>query len=205
MITKRGWSPLGTSLFAFALILKLAAAQAADEAGTPAAPATTDEPDWAYLIQPGDVLSITVWKEPELARQVVVQPDGTISFPLAGNIQSEGETVVGLEGIVAERLERFIPDPVVTVAIEQNLGNTVYVIGQVQRPGVFNPSARIDVTQALSLGGGVTPFAQVDNIKILRRIDGKLVAIPFDFRDIEKGKRLQQNIYLEPGDVVIVP
>jgi polysaccharide export outer membrane protein len=161
--------------------------------------------DWSYEVRPGDVLSITVWKEPDLMRQVVVRPDGSMSFPLAGSIQTTGKSVEQLEIIVKERLERYIPDPVVTVTIEQIMGNDVYVIGQVNRPGQFLPPARIDVAQALSLAGGTSPFAQLSNIKILRRIDGKLIAIPFDYGDIEKGKRLNQNIILEPGDVVVVP
>ena len=128
-----------------------------------------------------------------------------MSFPLAGSIQTKGKTVEQLEVLVKQRLERFIPDPVVTVTIDQIMGNDVYVIGQVNRPGQFLPVARIDVTQALSLAGGTTPFAQLGNIKILRRVNGKLIAIPFDYGDIEKGKRLNQNIILEPGDVVVVP
>ena len=161
--------------------------------------------DWDYQVSPGDVLSITVWKEPDLMRQVIVRPDGMFSFPLAGSIQTRGKSIEELETVVKERLERFIPDPVVTVATEQIMGNDVYVLGQVLRPGQFNPAARIDVTQALSLAGGMSPFAQIGNIKILRRIDEKLIAIPFDYGDIEKGKRLNQNIILEPGDVVLVP
>jgi polysaccharide export outer membrane protein len=161
--------------------------------------------DWSYKISPGDVLSITVWKEPDMMREVVVRPDGALSFPLAGSIQTTGKSVEELEVIVKERLERFIPDPVVTVTIEQIMGNDVYVIGQVNRPGQFLPPARIDVAQALSLAGGTTTFAQLSNIKILRRIDGKLIAIPFDYGDIEKGKRLNQNIILAPGDVLVLP
>ena len=126
--------------------------------------------------------------------QVIVRPDGVFSFPLAGSIQTSGKSVEEIEVIVTERLERFIPDPVVTVATEKISGNDIYVIGQVNRPGQFSPVARIDVTQALSLAGGTSPFANVSNIKILRRIDGNLIAIPFDYGDVEKGKRLNQNI-----------
>jgi polysaccharide export outer membrane protein len=160
---------------------------------------------WDYIVGPGDVLSITVWKEPDLMRQVIVRPDGAFSFPLVGSVQTDGKSVEEIEVIVTERLQRYIPDPVVSVATEQIMANSIYVIGQVNRPGQFNPMGRVDVTQALSLAGGISPFAQVGNIKILRRIDGNLVAIPFNYSDIEKGKRLNQNIVLEPGDVVLVP
>ena len=196
MIFKPRFRSLSACTFVFMMALAVAHAQEAAE-GTMT--------DWDYQVSPGDVLSITVWKEPDLMRQVIVRPDGMFSFPLAGSIQTRGKSIEELETVVKERLERFIPDPVVTVATEQIMGNDVYVLGQVLRPGQFNPPARIDVTQALSLAGGMSPFAQIGNIKILRRIDEKLIAIPFDYGDIEKGKRLNQNIILEPGDVVLVP
>ena len=163
------------------------------------------EPRAPYTINPGDQLSVTVWKEADLTRRVVVRPDGAFSFPLVGDVQTDDKSVNDIEQIVTERLEPFIPDPVVTIAVEQVIGNNVYVIGQVQRPGEFVLASTIDVTQALSLAGGMTPFANLDKIKILRRINGQLMAIPFDYSDIEKGKRLNQSIILKPGDVVLVP
>ena len=196
MIFKSRFRSLSACLFVF--FVSLTIAQAQDAAEEPAE-------NWTYRVSPGDVLSIMVWKEPDLMRQVMVRPDGVFSFPLAGSIQTTGKSVEEIEIIVAERLQRFIPDPVVTVATEQIMGNDIYVIGQVNRPGPFSPAARVDVIQALSLAGGTSPFANLGNIKILRRIGEKLIAIPFDYGDIEKGKRLNQNIILEPGDVVIVP
>jgi polysaccharide export outer membrane protein len=176
----------------------------ADESGT--AVAETVAPIRpAYTVNPGDVLSIMVWKEADLQRQVIVRPDGFFSFPLVGDIQAEGKSIEQIRKNVAEHLEKYIPDPVVTVAAEGLSGNAVYVIGQVQRPGVIPAAGQIDVMQALSIGGGMSVFAQLDDIKILRRVNGKLIAIPFNYKDIEKGKRLNQNILLEPGDVVIVP
>jgi polysaccharide export outer membrane protein len=174
----------------------------AQEAPTAGAPMQLPPP---YQVNPGDVLVITVWKEDELTRQAVVLPDGAFSFPLVGDVSALGKSVTQLEAIVTERLQRYIPDPVVTIAVTQIVGNAIYVIGQVQRPGQFVLPTITDVTQALSLAGGPNPFAQLGKIKILRRVDGRLMAIPFDYRDIEKGKRLHQNIVLEPGDVIIVP
>lgn len=158
-----------------------------------------------YTVNPGDVLSITVWKEEDLMRQVIVRPDGAFSFPLTGDVQAEGKSIEQIRQAVAGHLEKFIPEPVVTVAVEDLSGNKVYVIGQVNRPGAFLAVGQVDVMQALSMGGGTTTFAQLDDIKILRRVNGQLIAIPFDYKDIEKGKRLNQNIVLEPGDVVVVP
>ena len=175
----------------------------------PASPAAAQdsvpEPANRYLVNPGDVLVVTVWKEEDLARQVLVLPDGSFSFPLAGDIQAAGHSIPEIRDQLVSGLSRYIPDPVVTITIEQVTGNKAYVLGQVQRPGEFVAGSRLDVTQALAMAGGFTPFAQVNDIKVLRRENGFLRAIPFRYGDIEKGKRLEQNVLLKPGDVVIVP
>jgi polysaccharide export outer membrane protein len=187
------------SALAACAALLLTTAQAQDDATS----AATRPP---YTVNPGDVLTITVWKEEDLQRQVIVRPDGAFSFPLTGDVQAEGQSIEQIRQAVANRLERFIPEPVVTVAADDLGGNKVYVIGQVNRPGDFRATGQMDVMQALSMGGGMTAFAQTGDIRILRRgIDGRLIAIRFDYKDIEKGKRLEQNILLEPGDVVVVP
>jgi polysaccharide export outer membrane protein len=199
--TTRIWG-LSARLVMFTVALGLTTAHAEDapdiDAGAYQRP--------PYTVNPGDVLSISVWKEADLQRGVIVRPDGVFSFPLAGEIQAEGKSIPEIQALLTERLERFIPDPVITIATESVAGHNVYVIGQVNRPGQFNASATVDVAQALSIAGGTTTFAKLDDIKILRRNKkGALIAIPFDYGDIEKGKRLDQNILLEPGDVVVVP
>jgi len=162
------------------------------------------EPD-AYLIQAGDILEISVWREETLLRTVLVRPDGGLSFPLVGDIQAAGHSVEQLRQIVTERLTRYIPDPVVTIAIQSLTGNKIYVIGKVARPGEFIANQRMDVVQALSVSGGMTPFAAQNKVKILRRTNGVLEAIPFRYGDIEKGENLEQDIILKGGDVVLVP
>ena len=134
-----------------------------------------------------------------------MRPDGAFSFPLTGDIVAEGRSIEEVRQAVTQKLEKFIPEPVVTVSAEGLQGNTVFVIGQVGRPGQIPVPRQIDVIQALSIAGGMSQFAQLDDIKILRRVDGKLIAIPFNYKQVEKGKRLNQNIQLEPGDVVVVP
>jgi len=158
-----------------------------------------------YKIQPGDVLEISVWKEESLLRQVLVRPDGGMSFPLVGDVQAAGKSIEELQGVVTQRLTKYIPDPVVTVSTHQLNGNKVYVIGKVNRPGEFVANRYIDVVQALSVAGGMTPYAAANKIKVLRRENGKLKSIPFRYGDIEKGENLQQNIVLQSGDVVLVP
>lgn len=158
-----------------------------------------------YTLQPGDVLTVTVWREADLQREVLVRPDGGISFPLAGDIPALDLSVEQLRERITDRLKRFIPDPVVTVAVKQIGGNRIYVLGNVSRPGEYTFSRPIDVMQALSLAGGTTPFASLNEIVILRRDNGKQRAIRFRYSDIEKGRELEQNIELRSNDTVVVP
>lgn len=158
-----------------------------------------------YRIQPGDVLEVSVWKEEDLLKQVLVRPDGGISFPLVGNVQAAGRSVEDIQGVIAGKLAKYIPDPVVSVAIQQLSGNKIYVIGKVTHPGEFVANRYMDVMQALSLAGGMTPYAADNKIIILRRTGNKLTSTPFRYGDIEKGENLQQDIILQSGDVVVVP
>lgn len=158
-----------------------------------------------YRIGPEDVLHISVWKEEELDREVLVRPDGGISFPLAGNVQAAGKTNQELTTEMTRRIQRYIPDAVVTVTVTKVSGYDVFVIGKVQNPGQFTLGQYVDVLQALTLAGGLTPFASEDNIHILRRENGKEKVFPFEYSDIKKGRKLQQNIILHSGDVVVVP
>ncbi len=162
-------------------------------------------PPGGYQVQPGDVLEISVWKEVDLQKQVLVRPDGGLSFPLVGDLQAAGKTIPEITDEIAGRLAKYIPDPVVTVSVAELRGNKVYVIGQVQRPGEFPALSYLDVVQALAMAGGMTPYAAANKIRILRRVDGKLKAIPFRYGDIEKGENLGQNIILQARDVVVVP
>jgi polysaccharide export outer membrane protein len=161
----------------------------------------------AYRVQPGDVLSISVWREEGLQLEsVLVRPDGAISIPLAGEIQTSGKTIEDLRREITERMRSFIPDLSVMVSAKQLFGNKIYVIGKVARPGEFVLTRSVDVMQALSMAGGTDRFANLGDIKILRRENGGAErAIPFDYTLVQKGKGLEQNILLEVGDVVVVP
>lgn len=158
-----------------------------------------------YGIQPGDVLTISVWKEEGLQSDVLVRPDGGVSFPLVGDISAAGKSVKQLSALISERLTKYIPDPVVTVSIKALTGNTVYVIGKVNKPGEFPVTHYVDVMQALSMAGGANAFAALNDIKVLRRENGTQHAINFRYSDVESGKKLGQNIILHGGDVVVVP
>ena len=182
-----------------------AVVEAAGDSAPPAPGADSAAEAGGYSVNPGDILEVSVWKEEDLQKQAMVRPDGYFSFPLAGDIRAEGRTIEDVRREVASRVARFVPDPVVSVAIMEPRGSKVYVIGQVNRPGEFPINRFVDVVQALSMAGGTTPFAQLDSIKILRREGATQIAIPFAYGDIAAGKRLQQNIVLKPGDTVLVP
>jgi polysaccharide biosynthesis/export protein len=158
-----------------------------------------------YRIQPGDVLIVSVWKEQDMLSEVLVRSDGGVSFPLAGELDAAGKTVEELREAIDQRLQKYIPNAVVTVAVKLIGGNRVYVIGKVNRPGEFSFTRPLDVMQALSLAGGTTSFAALNDIRILRRENGKQQSIPFRYADVEVGRKLEQNILLRSGDTVVVP
>ena len=169
------------------------------------APRTQAADNNDYVLQPGDVVNVSVWREPDLQKTVLVRPDGGISFPLAGDLTAAGQTIAQLSEAIAAKLAQFIPSPVVTVTLQENLGNRIYVTGRVVRPGFYLINQDVDVLQALAMAGGLTPFADRKDIKILRRENGVERAIPFNYKQVQRGERLQQNIILRPGDTVLVP
>ena len=152
-----------------------------------------------YRLQPGDVLQISVWKEEDMNNQVIIRPDGRINFPLMGEAQAAGKSVEDLRQLIAEKLKKYIPDPVVSVSIQQLSGNVVYVIGKVNRPGPFQLVRNVDAMQALSMAGGMSTYAAVNNIKILRRERGKLRAIPFEYGDVAKASTWNRILFCRPA------
>jgi polysaccharide export outer membrane protein len=158
-----------------------------------------------YRLQPGDVLQVVVWKETDLQSEIVIRPDGGISFPLAGDLHAAGHTTDELRAELETRVRKLVPDAVVTVEVKAPNGNRVYVIGKVNRPGDFALNRPIDVLQAISLAGGVTPFASTNRIRVLHRDGAREVSVRFRYSDVAKGRHLEQNIVLQSGDTVIVP
>jgi polysaccharide export outer membrane protein len=158
-----------------------------------------------YKLQPGDVLQVVVWKETDLQSEVVIRPDGGISFALAGDVQAAGLTTDALRGELQTRVRTLIPDAVVTVQVKLPSGNRVYVIGKVNHPGDFVLSRPTDVLQALSLAGGATPFANTNGIRVLHRDGLRQTTTKFRYHDVARGKHLEQNVLLQSGDTVVVP
>jgi polysaccharide export outer membrane protein len=158
-----------------------------------------------YSISPGDELEVSVWKEPDLSKTVIVRPDGKFSVPLAGEIMAARRSVDQIQNEITNKLKKYIPEAVVTVSITKLEGNRIYVIGQVTKPGAFTMNPRLNVVQALSMAGGMTPFAALNDIIVLRNAGPSQRVLPFRYGDVSKSRNLEQNIQLEAGDVVIVP
>lgn len=182
-----------------------ATAPVSDAATAPAKDAQETIPRETYIVQPGDILTISVWRERDLQGELAVRPDGGINFPLAGDIVVAGKTIEQIQKDIAAKLTKYVPDPVVTASVKQSQGNKIYVVGKVNKPGEFASNRTIDVMQALSMAGGLNPFAAMNKIKIIRRVNGEQKIFYFKYSRVEKGKDLEQNIILQGGDVVVVP
>lgn len=158
-----------------------------------------------YRVGPEDVLELSVWHEDALKKEVLVRPDGGISYPLIGEVQTAGKTVVEIREEVTKRLEKFIPDAAVSVTLIKVGSQRVYVIGKVNKPGEFPVGRYVDVLQALSMAGGLTPFADSNDIRVMRRDGARQIVLPFEYGRVVRGEKLDQNIQLRAGDVVVVP
>ena len=179
--------------------------QAAQETSPLPATGPGQNPSTDYIIGSGDILEISVWKEPDLAKLVTVLPDGKITFPLIGQIVAEGATLKQLKTQIEQKILRFVPNPNLTVAVHEIKSLYVYIVGKVYNAGRFELNTNIDVLQALALAGGLNPFAKRSKIKIFRKENGRTHLFEFDYDRVSEGKNLEQNITLQRGDVIVVP
>ena len=161
--------------------------------------------DASYVIGPEDVLDISVWKEPDVTRVVPVRPDGMISLPLIHDVQAAGLTPTGLANLITEKLKKFLNDPQVTVIVTAINSRRVYIVGEVPRAGAFPLLPDMTVLQALSSAGGFTPYADVKNIHVVRMENGKQLKFAFNYKEVIRGEKVEQNIKLKPGDTIVVP
>lgn len=166
------------------------------------APEATSDSD--YVIGADDILRISVWKEPDLSETLPVRPDGKISMPLLNDIQAAGMSPLQLKDSITEKLKKFIADPRVTVVVTAMNSRRVFVSGEVVHSGPIPLLPHMTVLQALSQAG-FTQFANPKGIYILRTENGKQQKIAFNYKEVVKGNRPEQNIELKPGDTVVVP
>ncbi len=163
-----------------------------------------DKPN-VYQLHQGDKVMISVWREDTLQKEVVVLPDGSITFPLIGRVEVAGLSTPDVEQSITAKLKKYFPEPIVTVVIVGIDGNRAYVTGKVMHPGAFTISGPTTVLQAISLVGGFDKFADESSIKVIRaKPDGQEI-LPVNYKDIISGKNVSTNIQLKAGDTLVVP
>ena len=185
------------AMLAFSLAAVGGSRSFAQEAAPPAA---VEE----YVLGVEDKLGISVWKEAELGKLVVIRPDGKITFPLVGDVQAAGRTPRQLADDLTKSIARFIKEPVVTVIVEQIDSFKVFVLGEVTIQGALNLRRRTRLLEAIALAGGMSKFADKSNVLLLRFEDGKENRTKIDYRKVVSGERPELNVYLKPGDTIIV-
>jgi polysaccharide biosynthesis/export protein len=158
-----------------------------------------------YLVGPGDVLEISVWRDETLSRELIVPPDGMLSFPLIGDVKVAGMAVAEIREAIRTRLSEYVPDASVSVILKTINSLRAYVIGQVKNPGAFPITMETRVMHVLSMAQGLTPFASDRDIHVLRHKGDAVEKIRFDYREVLRGNNLEQNIVLRSGDVIVVP
>ena len=160
----------------------------------------------SYIIGPGDLLAINVLHEPEVSQKVPVRMDGKISMPLIGEVQASGLVPDAVQASIAQKLRDYIKDAEVTVVVEEIKSRQFSVMGEVEHPGSFPLVKPTRVMDGLAQAGGFRDFAKVTKIRVLRRTrEGTTITLPFNYKNVSKGKDGSQNVELQPGDTIIVP
>jgi polysaccharide export outer membrane protein len=175
-------------------------------AASPLAAPGSNAHDNSFVIGNDDQLAINVWKEPDLTRSIPVRSDGKISLPLVGELQAAGRTPLQLEQEISAKLMSYITEPEVTVIVQQINSQKFNILGQVAKPGSYPLAAATTILDAIAAAGGFRDFAKQKGIYILRQnASGGEARIPFNYKDVIRGKNPQQNIKLEPRDTIVVP
>lgn len=173
--------------------------------GAPPAAATASSAPPGYTIGPEDVIGVLFWREPEMTGDHTVRPDGRITLPLIGDLPAAGMTPEALRGQIQTAAEKFLTDANVSVVVRQLNSRKVFITGEVNTPGSYPLTGPRSVLQLIALAGGLTDFADSKNISIMRDERGQVRSFKFNYNDVSKGRKLEQNIQLLPGDTVVVP
>jgi polysaccharide export outer membrane protein len=197
-------------MFLFVILSGLAMAQdaappAQTSAPKPAADSSAGVRTDSYVIGAEDVISVYVWKEPDMSKSIPVRPDGMISLPLIGEIKAVGYTPVQLQGVLADAMKKYVSDPQVTVVVEKISSLSFNIVGEIGRPGYYPLTRRMTVLDAVAMAGGFKDFAKVKKVYILRTVNGTEQRLPFNYKEVIAGKNPQQNIELQPRDTIVVP
>jgi len=166
---------------------------------------SADISDASYLIGPGDVLAIDVWKEPELSKQVSVRLDGKISLPLVNDVKAAGLTLTELRNRLTQKYRDFVEVPEVSVTVIESKSKKIYLLGKVSSPGEYVLQKKMTIVQAISLAGGLAEWADSSDVKLIRKIKGTEKTFRVDYDAIVSGEDLSQNVLLQPDDTIFVP
>lgn len=182
-----------------------APAPAPAPAEAPQLPTSVDVPA-EYKFGPDDVLAVVFWREKDLSvDNVVVRPDGMITLPLINDVRAAGLTPDQLRERVIKAAARFVEDPNATVVVKQINSRKVFVTGEVNKPGIYPLTGQTTVLQIIATAGGLSPFADKSDIVVMRTEGGQTKSLKFNYKDVTKGKKLEQNVVLQPGDTIVVP
>ena len=159
----------------------------------------------SYIIGPGDILSVDVWKEPELSKQVSVRLDGNISLPLLNDIKVADLTCAAVQKQLTERYKEYVTAPEVSVTLLESRSKKIYLAGKINSPGEYVLEKNMTIVQAISRAGGLGQWADTSDIRLLRKIDGVERTYRVDYDAIVSGDDLSQNVFLQPDDTIFVP
>ena len=208
MKASRNFLSLGVALLVIGMAAQARAQNpAGNQAPAPESPATAQGivPPADYVIGTDDVLTIVFWREKDLTSEAVVRPDGKVSLPLLNDVVAAGLTPEQLRLRVTEAAAQLIEEPTVTVIVKQINSRKVFITGEIAKPGPYLLSGPTTVLQLLSMAGGVNDFADAENIAILRTENGKTTSFRFNYNEVARRKKLEQNILLKPNDTIVVP
>ena len=177
----------------------------AQPAAIAAATASGVEAPADYAIGPEDVLGVLFWRDADMTGDVTVRPDGRITLPLIGDLQAAGLRPDALRDLVQKAAEKYLSDPSVTVVVRQINSRKVFITGQVATPGAYPLVGQRTVMQVIALAGGLNEYADTKAITVMRSENGKTTSFKFNYKDVSRGKGLEQNIQLRPGDTIVVP
>jgi polysaccharide biosynthesis/export protein len=173
---------------------------ASDRAAATAVPLPAD-----YVIGPEDVLGVVFWRDQEMTSDVTVRPDGMVTLPLLGDLAAAGLTPEALRDQIQKAATKYMQDPNVTILVKQINSRKVFITGEVTTPGAYPLTGPRTVMQLIAVAGGLTEFADGKNITVMRAEEGRTRSFKFNYKDVAKGVKLDQNIQLKPGDTVVVP
>jgi polysaccharide export outer membrane protein len=158
-----------------------------------------------YVVGEADVLKVNIWKEPDMSEIAVVRPDGNISLPFVNELKVSGLTPSQIQNVIRDQLKTYLTNPQVTVTVVEIHSKKAFITGEVSRPGEYPLNSETTVLQLIAEAGGFTAFAKRNSVVILRVENAQPQRLRFNYREVIQGRKIEQNVALHPGDIVVVP